>query len=315
VTGWTDIAAPLAADERSTSVEAAGGVLWRADGAVQVALVHRPRYGDWSLPKGKLVDGEHPLLAAVREVAEETGIACVPGRPLGEIRYQVEGMPKRVRYWALQAGSGGFVPTAEVDRVDWLQVGDALQRLAPDHDRPILERFDEQPPASWPCVLLRHGRAGNKANWSGDDRDRPLDSVGQRQAEGARRVLGVYQPERIVAADVARCRQTVAPLAEAAGLPVTPEPQLTEKAFAGGPERAIATLVDLALTGRSTVACSQGKAIPGLLRGLCQRFGVVPPLDPTVRKGGAWVVHLADRTAPRIVALERFPPWPADPPE
>ncbi|MGH8892668.1 MAG: NUDIX hydrolase, partial [Actinomycetes bacterium] len=104
-----------------TTVEAAGGVLWRArdDGAVEVALVHRPKYDDWSLPKGKLDDAEHPLACALREIAEETGFAAVPGRPLGELRYLAFGAPKRVRYWSCRAASGAFVPGREVDALAW----------------------------------------------------------------------------------------------------------------------------------------------------------------------------------------------------
>src|SRR5438270_14081985 len=103
-------------------IEAAGGVLWRAaigGPGVEVALVHRPKYDDWSLPKGKLTAGEHPLLGGLREVWEETGHHAVPGRPLGEIRYLKDGDPKRVRYWAMQAESGGFAPGGEVDQLVW----------------------------------------------------------------------------------------------------------------------------------------------------------------------------------------------------
>src|SRR5579885_3571336 len=92
-------------------IEAAGGVLWRpalGGAGVEVALVHRPKYDDWSLPKGKLGGGEHVILAALREVWEETGFMGVVGRSLGEIRYLKEGVPKRVRYWAMRAESGRF---------------------------------------------------------------------------------------------------------------------------------------------------------------------------------------------------------------
>src|SRR3954452_11265280 len=125
-------------------IEAAGGVLWRpALGAagVEVALVHRPKYDDWSLPKGKLEEGEHPLVAAVREVTEETGFAGVPGRPLGEIRYLKDDEPKRVRYWAMAADNGSFVPNDEVDQVMWLPTKEAQHFLMADRDRRILTEF------------------------------------------------------------------------------------------------------------------------------------------------------------------------------
>src|SRR4051794_31678212 len=103
-------------------IEAAGGVLWRParDGGVEVCLVHRPKYDDLSVPKGKLSRGEHVLLGAVREVAEETGYTATVGAPLGEIHYLKDGSPKRVRYWAMRAGQGRFVPGSEVDRLEWV---------------------------------------------------------------------------------------------------------------------------------------------------------------------------------------------------
>src|SRR3954454_901353 len=113
----------------SIAIEAAGGVLWRhgEDGGVEVALVHRPKYDDWSVPKGKLKRREHLLLGAVREVEEETGARGTVGRPLGEIRYLKEGLPKRVRYWSMFAVDSIFVSGDEADEVDelrWLSPSD-----------------------------------------------------------------------------------------------------------------------------------------------------------------------------------------------
>src|SRR5580698_4828001 len=101
-------------------IEAAGGLLWRpvhGGAGLEVALVHRPKYDDWSIPKGKLNAGEHPIIAALREVWEETGHVGVLGRPLGEIRYLKDGSPKRVRYWAMRLGDGHFSPSSEVDQL------------------------------------------------------------------------------------------------------------------------------------------------------------------------------------------------------
>src|SRR3954452_5299503 len=110
----------------SIAIEAAGGVLWRyaADGSVEIALVHRPKYDDWSIPKGKLKRREHLLLGALREVAEETGVQPLLGRPLGEIRYLKDGLPKRVRYWAMSCadGAGSYaLESDENDEVDLLR--------------------------------------------------------------------------------------------------------------------------------------------------------------------------------------------------
>lgn len=127
--------------ERSP-VLAAGAVLWRRsprDGGLEIALIRRPRYDDWSHPKGKLKRGEDAMTAALREVREETGMECVLGAPLPTARYLVEGRPKEVRYWAAEAGSGTFAVNDEVDRLLWLPPAAARDRLTHEHDRPLVD--------------------------------------------------------------------------------------------------------------------------------------------------------------------------------
>ncbi|MBY8880970.1 NUDIX hydrolase [Actinacidiphila acidipaludis] len=129
-----------------TTVRAAGTVLWRRspyDGRVEIALVHRPRYDDWSLPKGKLKRGEDFAAAALRETREETGMQCELGTTLPVTRYLVQGRPKEVRYWSARAGEGGFVPSREVDRMVWLPPVTARHRLTHDRDRPVVDAFLE----------------------------------------------------------------------------------------------------------------------------------------------------------------------------
>lgn len=127
-------------------VRAAGCVLWRRTAAagdgpagVEIALVHRPRYDDWSHPKGKLHDGESPAAAAVREVLEETGMRCVLRMPLPTARYAVRGRAKEVSYWAAEATGGVFVPNDEVDALLWLPPDQARHRLSHPPDRPLLD--------------------------------------------------------------------------------------------------------------------------------------------------------------------------------
>lgn len=123
----------------SAAVRAAGVVLWRAAPAgVEIALIHRPRYDDWSLPKGKLKRGEDFAAAAVRETREETGLACDLGPPLPSTHYLVDGRPKEVRYWAAQAHAGDFVVNPEVDAMVWLPPATARDRLTHPHDRPLV---------------------------------------------------------------------------------------------------------------------------------------------------------------------------------
>ncbi|MFI1400138.1 NUDIX hydrolase [Streptomyces sp. NPDC020681] len=125
------------------TVLAAGCVLWRrspygAEG-VEICLVHRPKYDDWSHPKGKLKRGEDPLAGAVREVLEETGYGCVPGARLPTARYVANGRPKQVSYWAAEATTGSFAPSEEVDRILWLTPAAARIRLTQPRDRPLVD--------------------------------------------------------------------------------------------------------------------------------------------------------------------------------
>lgn len=127
-------------------LRAAGGVLWRErDGTVELAIVHRPKYDDWSLPKGKLDDGESDLDAALREVREETGFSAELGSDLGVIRYESKGRPKVVRYWDMRALDGQFVADNEVDEVRWLAAEAALRQLSYDRDREVVQRFLGRP--------------------------------------------------------------------------------------------------------------------------------------------------------------------------
>ncbi|MEU6476342.1 NUDIX hydrolase [Streptomyces sp. NPDC047017] len=125
-------------------VLAAGCVLWRrspADGTLELCLVHRPKYDDWSWPKGKLEPGEDPLAGALREVEEETGYTAVPGPPLSTLAYRTGGRPKQVRYWAAEAAAGRFVPNKEVDRLRWLPPDDARDRLTRLRDRELVDEL------------------------------------------------------------------------------------------------------------------------------------------------------------------------------
>lgn len=126
-------------------IEAAGGVVWRrsAKGNLKVLLVHRPRYDDWTLPKGKLDPGESAKAAALREVEEETGLRCRLGPELPSVRYtDRQDRGKRVRYWAMEPEAGEFAPNDEVDEVRWLKLAPAAELLTYAHDRPVLAALE-----------------------------------------------------------------------------------------------------------------------------------------------------------------------------
>ena len=131
-------------------VRAAGGVVWRRNptGEVEVLVVHRPRYDDWSLPKGKCDPGESYRDAAVREVTEETGAVCRLGPELPDVRYlDHKGRTKRSRYWAMEHLTGEFEPNDEVDEVRWLGTEAAMDQLSYPHDRPVVAALSDVLPS------------------------------------------------------------------------------------------------------------------------------------------------------------------------
>jgi 8-oxo-dGTP pyrophosphatase MutT (NUDIX family)/phosphohistidine phosphatase SixA len=265
-------------------VQAAGGVVWRP--GPEILLVHRPRYDDWSLPKGKLDPGEHLLSAAVREVFEETGIRAVPATRLAPVRYLTgePGVEKQVTYWTMRpADDIGHDPTDEVDELAWLRLADAQQRLTYVHDRGVLAAFAALPVVTATLVLVRHARAGHKSDWAGADLDRPLDPQGRRDAEHAGSLLRLFAPARVVSAPARRCRDTVA----GAGRPVDVDGRFAEDADVG---EALAALREYARTGATTVVCSQG----GLLRPLVARLRAASGTATVDRvetpKGAGWVL-------------------------
>jgi 8-oxo-(d)GTP phosphatase len=305
-------------NQPARAVEAAGGVVWRpaADaGGIVIALVHRPRYDDWSVPKGKLLPGEHPLLGALREVREETGHVTTPGRPLGEVTYDTTAGAKHVRYWALRAEVGLFTPSKEVDQLLWLPPRQAQHYLSSDRDSVIVSEFMRDPQPTWPCLLVRHGTAGEPSAWPGADADRPLDDVGRAQAEALVEVLEAHRVRRVLSADLVRCLETVAPYAARQRITVEQEPLLADSLYPAAPQSALQRVLGLIDGGDPVVACSQRKTMPELIQQICRAYDIVPPTDTTTDKGGYWVAHFARNGDVRLAGLERFDPLvqPAEP--
>jgi 8-oxo-(d)GTP phosphatase len=287
-------------------VRAAGGVPWRDHSGLEVALVYRPRYGDWTLPKGKLERGEHPLLAAVREVHEETGLTCTPQVRLPTIRYLTgePGVEKQVDFWSLAVRvDAGREPDHEIAEVRWVPVPEAAALLSYKHDRGVLAAFAALPRITALVVLVRHANAGARTAWHGPDRLRPLDSVGHRQVEALTPLLAATGPDRTLSATPVRCRETVAPVADRLGLSVKVDPVFDEDSL-DGVEGAAAAVRALAAEGGTTVVCSQGKVIPPVLRLLRPASATMVEEFPTP-KGTGWLVAFAGTTA---VSADRVAP-------
>lgn len=287
-------------------VPAAGAVLWRTDescGDPLIAVIHRARYDDWSLPKGKVDPGETEPVAAVREIIEETGQRSSLGRSLGSVSYPIPRGRKVVHYWAARGLGGDFTPGDEVDQLVWLPPKEASKRLSYPTDRKVLARFGKKPADTATVLIVRHGAAGRKTRYKGDDRLRPLDAKGRAQAESLVPQLLAFGASSVHAADRARCAQTVEPLADELGVPIQLETGLTEEAYADDPDRAHRRVLDIAKAGGTPVICTQGKVIPDLIEWWCGRDGVKPDKSRN-RKGSTWVLSLARG---RVVAADHLP--------
>jgi 8-oxo-dGTP pyrophosphatase MutT (NUDIX family)/phosphohistidine phosphatase SixA len=273
-------------------------VLWRpgdvdsAEGAMEVAVIHRPRYDDWSLPKGKVDPGETAPVAAVREVFEETGQRCVLGRRLDAVSYPIDLGIKKVYYWVARSAGGEFIPGKEVDELLWLPVVDAMKKLDYAQDRKVLRRFAKQPADTQTVLVVRHGTAGSKSRYSGDDTKRPLDKRGRAQAEALVPQLLAFGATEVYAADRLRCQQTLEPLAAELGVRIHTERALTEEAYAKSPKRGRHELLRIAAQGGTPAICSQGKVIPDLIAWWCDRDGVRPDKARN-HKGSTWVLSLS----------------------
>ncbi len=289
------------------TVWAAGAVLWRrtAGGKVEVAVVHRRRYDDWSLPKGKADPGELLPATAVREVVEETGFTGRLGRHLDTVGYPLKsGARKRVSYWAMESTGGRFVANHETDDLQWLSVNGAKRTVSYDADRAVLKTFAAEPVTGsddrgelHQLILVRHATAGRRGRFRGDDRNRPLDEAGREQARALAVLLGLFGAQHLYAADRLRCVQTLVPLSEELRTEITPVPELSEEAYAADPEAADRRLREIAGSAAPgvPVICSQGKVIPPLLNLWAARDGVELPASRN-RKGSLWILTLRGQT-------------------
>lgn len=282
-----------------TPILAAGGIIWRhvSDSRdIEVLLVHRPRYRDWTFPKGKLDKGESMLEAAVREVAEETGLSAMLGHRLPAVRYRTVDGPKEVTYWTMQPSGGAFVPSREVDKVRWVPLSRARKLLTYGHDRRVAREMFDLPPTVVRVILVRHAHAGHRGNFDGPDIDRPLSSRGRHQAARMGLLVSAFGPTRILSAPALRCVQTVQPLAEAAGLTVEETAIFSEDYFATQAQPAFDRLVtDLASPDDVTVIVSQGGVIPSLISRLAggTTASIVPPVPATgviAAKASVWAL-------------------------
>ncbi len=208
----------------SEVITAAGGLVFSdIDGDLRILVIHRPRYDDWSLPKGKHDEGEADDAAALREIREETNVIGRIVSRLADVVYMTPNdNPKRVSYFGVRAiQTPKFKPNSEVDRIEWLPKKEARKRLTYEHDRELLKSVSLKRLAETGHVhLVRHAAAGDRASWQGDDRKRPLTTTGRLQATAIADLLEPRIASGVLSSPYVRCVETGQPLADRWGLRV-----------------------------------------------------------------------------------------------
>ena len=302
------------------AVTAAGALPWRVtNDRLEVLLIHRPRYDDWSWPKGKIDDGETIPECALREVREEIGLDAPLGRPLPAIHYRVASGLKVVFYWAVKANGTRLVPDGkEVDSVMWCAPDKAAKLLSNPTDVVPLEYLrkahEEGELNTWPLVVLRHAKAKPRSSWTKAEGERPLAATGTRQAQAVGRLLQVWQPPRVVTSPWLRCVATVAPYAKLAGAKVRMAEALTEHRHHRSPKKTAAVVEALFDKQRPVVVCTHRPALPTVFAQLAKhmpgRLGsLLPSEEPYLSPGELVVCHVAPGAKNRVVAVEQFKPF------
>ncbi|KRC66033.1 hypothetical protein ASE12_15485 [Aeromicrobium sp. Root236] len=273
----------------------------RAEPRVDVLVVHRPSYDDWSFPKGKVDPGEVLQATAVREIFEETGVRVRLGPPLVQVRYPIAAGTKVVDYWSARAvGEGAnepFEPNKEVDELRWVGVREARELLTYAHDIEVLEDFrslrERQGHRARTLIVARHGKAASRDDYA-DDLDRPLTAVGVEQARTLVPLLAAYGVRRVVSSPAVRCAQTVEPYAHSISTFLEIDDRLAEDTRAAQVERSVAALLD---RKKPVALCSHRPTLPWI-------FDAIGTDVHELATGEAIVVHHRKGT---VIATEKLP--------
>jgi 8-oxo-dGTP pyrophosphatase MutT (NUDIX family)/phosphohistidine phosphatase SixA len=289
MSGTSPVKRPLA------DVQAAGAVVTRRGG--QVLLVHRPRYDDWSFPKGKLDRGEHITAAAVREVAEETGIDVRLGPPLRSQRYAAGNRMKAVHYWIGRAVGdddvSSYRPNAEIDGVTWVSYDDAMGMLTYPYDRETLRESKALRKKTHAFVVLRHGAARARGGWRRDDRERPLLKAGTLQAQRVVPVLAAYDVTLLASSSSLRCVATLQPYADVSARKLLEYDGLSEETATV--DSVLEIIGELRDHKEGVVVCTHRPVLPSV-------FDVLGVPDVKLDPGGMLVVH---HRKGKVAAIER----------
>jgi 8-oxo-dGTP diphosphatase len=307
-----------------TAVYAAGGVVWRiVDEKLRILLIHRTKYRDVTLPKGKVDPGEMLAETAAREIFEETGIRVSLGVPVGVSRYRLPSKRQKiVHYWAAEATdaairASAFVPNKEIAALEWVTPKKALARLSYPVDVEIVENFmrlvDEGVLRTFPIIALRHAKALGREEWEGKDAARPLSPRGRKQANSIVGPLLAFGARKILSSPAKRCVKTVVPLSAALGRKIDTTELISQDAWEDGRSDARTVIGQRVRARRAAVLCSHGPVLPEILTELALATGTLrgsylgsaSALEPAAFS----VVHLSvDNPGSGIVAIETHIP-------
>jgi len=310
---WTDKA-----------VYAAGAVVWRiVDDKLRILLIHRTKYRDITLPKGKVDPGEMLAETAVREVHEETGIRVSLGVPVGVSRYHLPSSKQKVvHYWAAEATpdairASTFVPNREIAALEWVSLKKARARLSYPVDLEILDFFEKLVEdgalRTFPIIALRHAKALARSDWDGADAARPLTTRGREQAKSIVGPLRAFGVRKIITSDAVRCVQTVAPLAKALERKPVKTEKISQDAWEDGQDDLRSVIGRRVRAGKPAVLCSHGPVLPGILTEIALATGTIrgsyvnsaADLEPAAFS----VVHVsASHPGSGIIAIETHIP-------
>jgi 8-oxo-dGTP pyrophosphatase MutT (NUDIX family)/phosphohistidine phosphatase SixA len=297
----------------SAVLQASGVVLLRPGPmGTELLVIHRPREGDWSLPKGMRHRNEHPVVTAVRECAEETGYQVTVGAPLSPVAYEAFGRPKTVDYWVAQVASEGErTDRDEVDELKWATPAEARTMMAhPEDIVPIIDQALARPVTS-PLVILRHAHAIKRGNFGdGPDAQRPLSRKGRTQARSLVAVLSAFGIDQIVSSDAERCYQTVRRYAKRTSREVIRDHSVSEEGFEHESALTVRRIEGLAGDPAATVLCSHRPVLPTIMATVARFLGADPQgpdWEPRLSPGEHLILHREFRGdgSVHLVATER----------
>ncbi len=302
------------------AIYAAGALCWRVKKKkLEVLLIHRQRYDDWSWPKGKLDKGETLPECAVREVHEEVGLAIRLGIPLPSIRYAVKPGQKEVHYWAAAVDDLPPMPDGkEVDSVLWCSPNKARGLLSNPSDLLPLEAlvtaFEADTLETWPLLIIRHAKAKPRSAWTRAEGERPLAATGKRQALYLQRLMMAWHPGRIYTSGWMRCISTISPYTQATKAKVKVVPWLTEADHKRHPAKVSAVVEKLLTRSSATALCTHRPVLPTVLSTLAAHMSpalakALPLSDPHLAPGEILLAHVCIATPGVIVAIEQHKPY------